>query len=87
MLRKFMLCNFRLPLFVILITAAVFGYKKLYNAPFINHVNADENLSILFFVISMILFIIITLRAISDISGLIFGQKGEGALTEKSRNK
>lgn len=86
-IKKFILMNFRLPLFLIIVGALGYGYWYIYNLPIINTLSSNKDYTVIFFAATLIIFSVMTLRILLDIIDLTFGQKGQNSLTKKANRK
>jgi TRAP-type C4-dicarboxylate transport system permease small subunit len=79
--------NYKMLIFIAVISFFAYIFYRIYNSSIINSISENQDKAFIFFAVSFFIFIIITLRVISNLIALVFGQKGEGALTEKSKTK
>lgn len=83
----FIMTNFRLPVLLVFIAAVSYGYFRLYNLEMFNTISSDNNKAMLFFLISGLMFFLISLKMIFDILDIFIFQKGKDTLTKAAKRK
>jgi TRAP-type C4-dicarboxylate transport system permease small subunit len=86
-LKSLLLRNYKMFIFAAIISIAAYIYYQIYNSSIIDSISGSQDKAVIFFTVSLLIFLIITLRVVSNLLALFFGQKGEGSLTEKSKTK
>lgn len=84
-LYKFIMRNFRVPLFIIVVYILFKGYLKIYNLKYFSILISNINILMLFFAVTLFVFLIVSLKTILDSFSLVFGQKGQDTLTRKAK--
>jgi TRAP-type C4-dicarboxylate transport system permease small subunit len=86
-LKSLLLTNYKIFIFAAIISSASYIYYRIYNSSIIDSISESQDKAVMFFAVSLLIFLIITLRVVSNLLALLFGQKGEGSLAEKSKTK
>lgn len=74
--------NFKLPILVASLILMYYLYELFYNSEFINNL---QKYSALFFIITLIVFTLVTIKMALDMLSIIFFQKGQDSLKSKAK--
>lgn len=74
--------NFKLPILVGFLILMNYSYKLFYNSRFIDNL---QKYSVIFFMITLVVFTLVTIKMTLDIFSIIFFQKGQDSLKDKAK--